>query len=141
MITDHLLCTGHYFRHEECSSEHCRPLPAVKGLTSCEEMGGERSVINDLSDSGELWAWRTSYLSPGVRVGRDLNEEGETPRTDTGWNTQATQKDERFLTLGLTCEIMQLLLGEAKVASKFWPHMEAISGFGAFTNCDQILKP
>lgn len=74
-------------------------------------------------------------------MGKDPNEEGESPRTGTGWNTQATQKDEWFLTLGLTCEIMQLLLGEAKVASKFWPHMEVISRFGAFANCDQILKP
>ena len=39
------------------------------------------------------------YLSPGVRVGRDVNEEGESPRADAGWNTQPTQKGKWFLFL------------------------------------------
>lgn len=88
-----------------------------------------------------------SYLRPGVTVSRDLNKEGGSSRADTEWDTQAAQQGKQvlvLLTLGLralTHEITQWILREAKVGSRIWPHIEALSGCGTFTSHDLELKP
>lgn len=85
-----------------CSSEHCRHLPCCHLVRRWAMI---EWITKDVSESGEWCAQRTSYLSPRVRLDRDLNEDQQPPRTGIGWNIQAAQKDRWVLSFDICAKI------------------------------------